>query len=124
MALSSGGDLDSMVHNSKYTAITFLKDGCGACVPNLRLWDEIVKKNPVIKPVIIADAFGEKYFATLFDLHGVSYPYLFDTQETIQKLNDSIWIDSVVLVDSTYKIITKRLPFGSRMYKFFYTNLK
>lgn len=119
-----GGDLDSTVRNSRYTAITFLKDGCGVCVSNLLLWDEIVEANPLIKPVIIADVSSKKYFSALFSTWGVNYPYIFDNERKIQNLNDSIRIYEVVVVDSTYKIVAKRFPFEKKRFKKFYLNLK
>lgn len=124
MLYEGGGDLDSLIRNSKYTAITFLKDGCGACVPNLKLWDEIIAANPLIKPVIIAEVYGRKRFAALFSTYGINYPFLFDNEQKIQKLNDSVWMNEVILIDSTYKILAKKFPFSQKWVKKFYLNLK
>lgn len=118
-----GQNVDSLIQNSTYTALVFYCDNCGKGVSDLYCWDNIVKKNGAISPLIIIKSKNPKLVETYLDIYKVNYPRVIYDFDTIRKDNSNILTGDVTLIDNKYMIINNQSPLNNRFVTWKYINI-
>lgn len=102
---TSGKSIDSLIKANKYTALVLFCDNCGKAISDLYYWNDIVKENKHISPLIIIKSINPRLVETYLDIYHVNYPRAVYNFDTIRILNPHIKLNTVILIDSSYHII-------------------
>lgn len=106
---SSGQNIDSLIKANKYTALVLFCDHCGKGISNLSYWDDIVRQNARISPLIILKSKNPKLVETYLDIYNINYPRVVYNYDTLRTLNSQIELNTVILIDRSYHIIHQTL---------------
>lgn len=61
---TSGKSIDSLIKARKYTALVLFCDNCGKAISDLYYWNDIVKENTHISPLIIIKSINPRLVET------------------------------------------------------------
>lgn len=101
---SFGQNIDSLIKANKYTALVLFCDHCGKGVSHLTYWDDIVNKNTQISPLIILKSKNAKLVETYLDIYNINYPRVVYNYDTLRFMNPQIKLNTVILIDRSYRI--------------------
>ena len=102
---AAGQNVDSLIKANKYTALVLYCDHCGKGIPDLYYWNDIVKKNANISPLIIIKSDIPKLIEAYLDIYRVNHPRVLYNFDTLRAMNPIIKSNTVILIDSSYRIL-------------------
>lgn len=119
---SSSTSLKSFLNLTSYKCIVFLEGDCGVCLSNLPSINNFLNQYTKIPHIYVIRTNSTKTFNAYCSLHNLDIGVIYDAPGTIQKTNQLI-NTNFILLNSENEIITKENPLENPKAKKLYKKL-